>query len=293
MRRMPFRRGFWSWGQLVWRLPSRNIPRGARPQAKGYYTSGGTKTTREFQVECEVGHACIGGVRRACDGDGQYSDDVGSTICKSSPEGHKPNSDRYGVEQCAVKTFSIGGRDECSDCSNGRYSQPGSSVCQKCPSGQFYNSSVMSCELCPKNTFTISGVSDISGCKECAAGWHSQPGLRSLQDGWHSQPGSSSCEKCSTGEFHNETSTSYELCPKPTFTISGAADINGYTSCADGEHSLEGSDYCQNCPQYTAFNATTQTCACLPSFVGEDGTCTCKVGETLTGTTCQPCETAK
>ncbi|GMH46624.1 hypothetical protein TrVE_jg3206 [Triparma verrucosa] len=43
-----------------------------------------------------------------------------------------------------------------------------------------------------------------------------------------------------------------------------------------------------------AFNATAQECDCLNSFVmGKDGTCTCKAGETLMGTTCQPCEKAK
>ena len=43
-----------------------------------------------------------------------------------------------------------------------------------------------------------------------------------------------------------------------------------------------------------AFNATTQECDCLNSFVmGKDGICTCKAGEILMGTTCQPCEKAK
>ena len=103
-----------------------------------------------------------------------------------------------------------------------------------------------------------------------------------------------------TGKYYNEPTNDCQLCPKNTFSITGATDSNGCTPCSTGEYSLEGSGYCQACPQYMEYDETTKKCVCLASFIrigrdgdGNGGTCTCKPGETLMGTTCQPCEKAK
>ncbi|GMH69818.1 hypothetical protein TrLO_g4983 [Triparma laevis f. longispina] len=49
-------------------------------------------------------------------------------------------------------------------------------------------------------------------------------------DEGHSKPGSGYCDQCLTGKFYDELSNECKLCPKNTFTISGASDINGCTT---------------------------------------------------------------
>ncbi|GMI12996.1 hypothetical protein TrLO_g11083 [Triparma laevis f. longispina] len=135
-----------------------------------------------------------------------------------------------------------------------------------CLTGKYNYDLNNSCELCPKNTFSITGATSITGCKPC-------------DKGCHSKPSSGYCEQCITSKYHDEHNNSCGLCPKNTFTISDASDIDGCAPCAAGEHSIEGSGYCQNCPEVGGD--------------GNDGKCTCKAGETLMGTKCEPCETAK
>lgn len=206
-----------------------------------------------------MGFACVGGERKTCDGQGEYSDVIDAAVCKTALAGHIPNPPVLALRSAQSTRSALGVATSVVLARMESTLSPALPFCQKCPSGQFYNSTVTSCELCPKNTFAISGVSAISGCKECASGWHSQPG-------------SSSCEKCSTGEFYNETSTSCELCPKQTFTISGAADINSCASCADGEHSLEGSGYCQNVRStWPSTRPHKRAAACPPSSLAKIG----------------------
>ncbi|GMI05748.1 hypothetical protein TrLO_g10635 [Triparma laevis f. longispina] len=63
---------------------------------------------------------------------------------------------------------------------------------------------------------------------------------------------------------------------------------------ADAFNEVEGSVTCDKYGQYMLYNQTTKNCFCLTTFILQpDDTCSCKTGETLMGTTCQSCETAK
>ena len=234
-----------------------------------------------------------------CNGPGQYSDTPLSAACKLAPAGYKPKTSRDGIVQCTKNTFSIGARDTCSSCSEGGHSQPGSSVCEKCSTGKFYDDAENACELCPKNTFTISGAADLSGCTLCQNGGHSQPGsgycekcstgtyyneienkckfcpkntftisgaadisgCTPCEDDGHSLPGSGYCEKCSTGKYYDETTNSCELCPKNTFSTSGAGNISGCLQCASAdEFAPAGSGYCSSCSSGKYYDEVDSTC---------------------------------
>ncbi|GMH96172.1 hypothetical protein TL16_g13280, partial [Triparma laevis f. inornata] len=203
--------------------------------SSGYYTTPATEeasTTRTSQTICEVGFACVGGVKTSCNGPGQYADETGLSACKSAPAGKKPTSDRQHVESCPLGKFSLGGQDECTPCDGeGQYAdETGLSACKSAPAGKKPTSDRQNVENCPAGTYST-GATDIDGCKECPA----------------------------------------------------------------GEHSLEGSGYCQNCPQYMEYSETENKCVCMDSFTrgdgdGNDGTCTCEPGFTLTGKSCSACE---
>jgi len=205
-------------------------------------------------ADCAAGQASMGGEVTACtecSGPGQYADENLSSVCKTAPAGHKPRADRTGLEVCPKSTFSIGGTDTCTDCSHGGHSTPGSSACERCSTGMYYDEDTNVCELCPKDTFTMSGATDVSGCALC-------------EDGGHSQPGSGYCEKCSTGNYYDEVMTTCILCPKNTFSPSGATDISGCFPCEDSGHSQPGSEYCEKCSTGKYYNETENICQDCP-----------------------------
>ncbi|GMH61642.1 hypothetical protein TrST_g9108 [Triparma strigata] len=184
-------------------------------------------------VVCDKGKASMGGDATfcaECNNLGQYSDEVGASVCKTASAGMKPTPERDDVIECPKNTLSIGAADDCTPCSPGGHSQPGSSACEQCSSGKYFEEDGNKCELCPKNTFTILGGTNFSNCEQCPV----------------------------------------------------------------GAYSLAGSGYCQACPQHMEFSEVDGECVCLASFtrVGV-ATCTCKAGETLMGTSCEPCEKAK
>ncbi|GMH74227.1 hypothetical protein TL16_g06408 [Triparma laevis f. inornata] len=261
----------------------------------------GTKPTPDRQGTeiCSPGKYSIGGNDECSEcGVGKTSDAgaIGCRTCATCGLG------KYQIAECTANTetecgdcvagkASMGGTvSECARCDGpGEYSEPMASVCKTAPAG--YKPMVTGddglktgIEMCLKNTFSIGATDE---CTNCAPGGHSNPG-------------DSACDQCLTGKYYNEQTNDCTLCPKNTFSINGASDSNGCTPCASGEHSLEGSGYCQACPQYMEYDETTKKCVCLASFIrvgsdgdGNGGTCTCKPGETLMGTTCQPCEEAK
>ncbi|GMH48997.1 hypothetical protein TrVE_jg8778 [Triparma verrucosa] len=194
-----------------------------------------------------------------CTGPGQYSDASKLSTCKTAAAGEKPNSDRTGVERCAPGRYSVGGANECSECEAGKRSgeaATGCSTCNTCGTGKYKIADCTPdaetyCGECPKNTFTISGANDISECEDCPTGGHSQPG-------------SGYCDHCLTGKYLDEQTNRCQLCPKNTFTISGATDISGCEVCPAGGHSQPGAGYCEQCLAGKYFNESSNKCMLCP-----------------------------
>ncbi|GMI13746.1 hypothetical protein TrLO_g2474, partial [Triparma laevis f. longispina] len=204
--------------------------------------------------DCVAGKASMGGAVRECtrcDGPGEYSEPKAS-VCKTVPAGYKPTVTggdglKTGTEICPRNTFSIGAADECTVCADGGHSNPGDISCEKCSTGKYYNEPTNNCQLCPKNTFSISGATDINGCEDCPIGGHSQPGA-----GY--------CDQCLTGKYYDEPINSCQLCPKNTFSVSGATDINGCEDCPAGGHSQPGAGYCNQCLSGKYYDEPTNVC---------------------------------
>ncbi|GMH57850.1 hypothetical protein TrST_g5886 [Triparma strigata] len=199
------------------------------PASSGNYTTPATAedvTTRTSETICELGFACVGGVKTSCDGPGQYSDETGLAACKTAPAGKKPTYNRQDIENCSPGRYSVGGKIECDECDTGKFSTEGA----------------VGCSLCEPGEIPVSNV----------------------------------CTKCEKGKYATFGSSTCLSCDGP------------------GEYSDEGAGYCQTCPQYEVFSNQTNACECIHTFTRvDDGTCTCKAGETLMGTTCEPCEKAK
>ena len=192
---------------------------------------------------CPAGFYCPGQV------DGWFSNN-----CWGEGDGGDNNAPQI---ECRAGRYSSSGskaESDCTVCGAGKYSSSGSSYCTICGAGKYSSSGYSSCTSCGagkylSDTYSIGASND---CIECA-------------DGGHSLPGSSACEKCITGKYYDETEKSCKLCPKNTFTISGAADISGCAPCEDGGHSQPGSGYCEKCSSGKYFEETEKECKLCPS----------------------------
>ena len=144
------------------------------PAASGHYTTpeNGGATMRTGQAACEMGHACVAGVKTVCQG-GSYGDEVGAFGCKSAPPGYRPSDDHTGVVLCAAGKFSGGGLAYCQDCAEGTFSGQGALTCSAksiCPPGHkiVVQSTVVSdtvCGLCEAGTASMGGSA--SSCVKC------------------------------------------------------------------------------------------------------------------------------
>jgi hypothetical protein len=106
-----------------------------------------------------------------------------------------------------------------------------------------------------------------------------------------------------TGKYYDEPNNKCELCPKNTFTISGATDINGCEDCPAGGHSHPGSGFCEQCLTGTYYDEPKNLCELCPSGkftatggVGIGGCNTCEKGfysSDFGASTCLTCDSGK
>ncbi|GMH83062.1 hypothetical protein TrST_g8014 [Triparma strigata] len=143
------------------------------------------------------------------------------------------------------------GQYSCSPCTGpGEYSDiPKLASCKTAPAGCKPNNNRDGIVPCEKNTFSI-GANSL--CTPCP-------------DGGHSNPASSACDRCLTGKYFDEPNNECKPCPKNTFTISGAADINGCEDCPAGGHSQPGAGYCDQCFTGRYYDEPSNECKLCPT----------------------------
>ncbi|GMH88575.1 hypothetical protein TrST_g11202 [Triparma strigata] len=233
--------------------------------------------------DCVAGKASMGGDATSCTecyGEGQYSDSALAAACKIAPAGFIPTVDHAALEPCPRNFFSIGASSNCSPCENGGHSSPGSAACESCSSGKYYDEDSNACQNCPSGKFSASGASSLENCQDC------------VDAGSYSPEGAAACSFVPSGYIPTNYRTSMKPCEAGTYS-EGLADE--CKDCAEGFVSHSGSAACNPCPQYQRQDPSNSTkCVCEPTFErDEGGSCTCKPGETLAGTTCVPCDLNK
>ncbi|GMH73197.1 hypothetical protein TL16_g06118 [Triparma laevis f. inornata] len=251
---------------------------------EGYYTtplSTETITRREGQAICEVGFACVGGVKFPCDGIGQYADEQGLSACKTATAGYRPNDNHDGVVPCTAGTYSIGGTSECTPCDPDKFSAAAAAGCtsfKSCGAGTFVSSpgnstSDVECEDCPAGK---ASTGTQTTCDECNS------------DGQYAdEQGLSACKTATAGHHPNGNRDGLNPCPAQTYSIGGSDTCS---ACPAGTHSKEGSAGCISCRQYMYYDEIKQECICEDTFITVDKKCTCEAGKTLINGICKECE---
>ena len=247
----------------------------------GYYTTGGTTTTRTGQLQCKSGTYCTGGVQNTCPS-GYGASAAGSDAaadCYMSVAATKyvKAANDSSASACGTGTYKAahtvyyGGTSTCSSCpsgyddgaavatqaecvisvAGGKYVGTANSATLSTCAGGTYKAahsvaygSTSSCGQCPANSYCPEGASAATACSTLASGFYP-----------NSAAGSDAATDCKTNSLSgkyvaSKNATSATSCAAGTFK--GAHIVNyGSTSscdaCALGSYSAAGASACTAC----------------------------------------------
>jgi len=273
--------------------------------SSGYYTTGGTSTTRTGQTKCEAGNYCSGGVKTACGG-GKYSA-AGATSCSNITAGcYGTSAGSACPAVCGTNQYSTAGSSSCSSCPTDyknsgttAASHAGSASCIITVSGGYYigtagdNSS--NWDKCAGGTYKASHTvkyGDISSCATCSAGYYCAAGASAQtacgSNAKYSSSGAAACSDVSSGYYTtggtSTTRTGQTKCEAGNYCSGGVK-----TACGGGKYSAAGATSCSNitagcygtsagsaCPAVCGTNqystAGSSSCSSCPTDYKNSGT---------------------
>ena len=255
--------GYWCPGGTF--TPSSSA-QGRNSVSNGYYTTGGTSTTRTGQTKCEAGYYCSGGVRNACSGSLQYQDTTGATSCKSVSTGYYKSSNSAQA-QCpsGYRNIAATSQSECVGSFSKTGSQVNGSTPTNCYSVTAWNSCTPgTCTYTKKYSGTIVSDCTPSNCTKTADTTTGKAGYYGYSNG--SGQACSSCSSFNSSYPSSDNGAANSNYCYATKTKTGS-QVNGSTPT--------------NCYSVTAWNS------CTP------GTCTYKDYYGATDTTCTPTNCTK
>ncbi|PIU75307.1 MAG: hypothetical protein COS76_01500, partial [Candidatus Portnoybacteria bacterium CG06_land_8_20_14_3_00_39_12] len=111
----------------------------------GYYSTGGTETTRTGQSICEAGNYCSAGVKTACSA-GTYQSSTGQTSCISASAGYYVSTTGATSQTCcAANTYTAStGQTSCTSCATCKTS----GTCATSCSNAANNTACGTCQFC-------------------------------------------------------------------------------------------------------------------------------------------------
>ena len=273
--------------------------------SSGYYTTGGTSTTRTGQTKCEAGNYCSSGVKTACGG-GKWSS-AGATSCSSITAGcYGTSAGSACPAVCGDAQYSDAGAASCSGCpadyknsGTSASNHAGSASCKITVDGGYYigtagdNSS--NWDKCAGGTYKAShkvAYGSTSSCATCSAGYYCPAGASSQTacggNTKYSSSGAASCTTVTSGYYTtggtSTTRTGQTKCEAGNYCSGGVK-----AACGGGKYSSAGATSCSNitagcygtsastaCPavcgtnQYS--NAGAASCSSCPTDYKNSGT---------------------
>lgn len=218
--------------------PSSSTAQGRNTVSSGYYSTGGSSTTRTGQSICEAGNYCSGGIKYACSGTLQYQDSTGATSCKSVSVGYYKSSNSAQAQcDAGYRNIAATSRNECIGTFTKTGNQVNGSTPANCASVNSWNSCTPgTCSYTKKYSGTIVSDCTPTNCTKTPA-------------------------TVSANASYYVSGTSCLLCPENYRNGAGAANING---CI-GNFQKTGS---QTTP------ATPDGCKSITTGTCSPGTCT-------------------
>ena len=182
--------------------------------SSGYYSTGGTSTTRTGQSQCTGATYCSSGVQNSCPGSYTANTTAGKTAASQCQ-----------ISVSAGKYIATANSSTQSTCAAGRY---------KAAHTVNYGST-SSCSTCSAGTYSSSGAASCTACSGSTQ--------------YQNLTGQSSCKTVSSG-YYKSSNSAQTQCPSGYRDGAGAANINGCEMDVDAGHYVA-----------TANSATQSTCA--------------------------------
>ena len=182
--------------------------------SSGYYSTGGTSTTRTGQSQCTGATYCASGVRNSCPGSYTANTTAGKT-----------SASQCQISVSAGKYIATANSSTQSTCAAGRY---------KAAHTVNYGST-SSCSTCGAGTYSSSGAASCTACSGSTQ--------------YQNLTGQSSCKTVSSG-YYKSSNSAQTQCPSGYRDGAGAANINGCEMDVDAGHYVG-----------TANSSTQSTCA--------------------------------
>ena len=182
--------------------------------SSGYYSTGGTSTTRTGQSQCTGATYCASGVQNTCPGSYTANTTAGKT-----------SASQCQISVSAGKYIATANSSTQSTCAAGRY---------KAAHTVNYGST-SSCSTCGAGTYSSSGAASCTACSGSTQ--------------YQNETGQSSCKTVSSG-YYKSSNSAQTQCPSGYRDGAGAANINGCEMDVDAGHYVG-----------TANSATQSTCA--------------------------------
>ena len=206
----------------------------------GYYSTGGGSTTRTGQKQCEAGYKCSSGVRTACSGSLQYQNAVGQTSCKTVSDGYYKSSNSAQTQCPANYRDGTGAANinACkTSCDDGTYVATANAACTSVGTGYY------------KGAHTVN-YGSTSTRSQCPANYRdgaaasAQNGCKtSCEGGTYVATANAACTSVGTGYYRAAHTVNYgststrSQCPANYRDGAAASAQNGCkTSCAGGTY---------------------------------------------------------
>ena len=182
--------------------------------SSGYYSTGGTSTTRTGQSQCTGATYCASGVQNSCPGSYTANTTAGKT-----------SASQCQISVSAGKYIATANSSTQSTCAAGRY---------KAAHTVNYGST-SSCSTCGAGTYSSSGAASCTACSGSTQ--------------YQNETGQSSCKTVSSG-YYKSSNSAQAQCPAGYRDGAGAANVNGCEMDVDAGHYVA-----------TANSSTQSTCA--------------------------------
>ena len=173
---------------------------GRNTVSSGYYSTGGTSTTRTGQSQCTGATYCSSGVQNSCPGSYTANTTAGKTAASQCQ-----------ISVSAGKYIATANSSTQSTCAAGRYK-----AAHKVNYG-----STSSCSTCSAGTYSSSGAASCTACSGSTQ--------------YQNLTGQSSCKTVSSG-YYKSSNSAQAQCPSGYRDGAGAANINGCEMDVDAGH---------------------------------------------------------
>ena len=173
---------------------------GRNTVSSGYYSTGGTSTTRTGQSQCTGATYCASGVQNSCPGSYTANTTAGKT-----------SASQCQISVSAGKYIATANSSTQSTCAAGRY---------KAAHTVNYGST-SSCSTCGAGTYSSSGAASCTACSGSTQ--------------YQNETGQSSCKTVSAG-YYKSSNSAQAQCPSGYRDGAGAANINGCEMDVDAGH---------------------------------------------------------